>query len=238
MDKIYSRKRIRIPKIMYKKINNQENKRKSKIIKITTILIIAVITGYTIIQTINPMINKTCVDKAKSIATIISNSEATSIMKDYEYEDLINIYKDKDDNITMIKANIISINKIISDVGERIQKRIDSEDYDSIKINLGSITGSKLLNSRGPEIPIKISIIGNVETDFKSEFKSAGINQTLHRLYLQVDCKISILTPYDNIEENISNQVILAENVIVGKIPNTYYNLENAGEQGELEVIQ
>ena len=72
----------------------------------------------------------------------------------------------------------------------------------------------------------------------RSEFTAQGINQTLHRVYLQVACEVSILTPYSNITEKISNQVLIAENVIVGRIPNTYYNFEGIDEnQSKLEVI-
>lgn len=86
---------------------------------------------------------------------------------------------------------------------------------------------------------ITISSVGDVETDLKSEFTSQGINQTLHRVYLQVRCSVNILTPFDNISREISNQVLLMENVIVGNIPNTYYNLEGMnGSSDALEVIE
>lgn len=75
---------------------------------------------------------------------------------------------------------------------------------------------------------IQISSIGTVETDLRSEFKSQGVNQTLHRLYLEVKCKVNILTPFKDIEKEITNQVLLLENVIVGKIPETYYNFNGA----------
>ena len=102
----------------------------------------------------------------------------------------------------------------------------------------GSFTGFKLLSGKGPGVPIRISSIGNVETDLRSEFTSQGINQTLHRVYLQVECNVSILTPYDSITEKIKNQVLIAENVIVGKIPNTYYNIEGIDENGAMEFIE
>ena len=87
-------------------------------------------------------------------------------------------------------------------------------------------------------MPIRISSVGNVETDLRSEFTSQGINQTLHRVYLQVKCEVNILTPYDNITEKIANQILIAENVIVGKIPNTYYNLEGIDSNSAIEVIE
>ena len=81
--------------------------------------------------------------------------------------------------------------------------------------------------------------MGDVETDLRSEFTSQGINQTLHRVYLQVKCDVNILTPFDNISRKITNQVLLMENVIVGNIPNTYYNLEGInGNSDALEIIE
>ena len=72
----------------------------------------------------------------------------------------------------------------------------------------------------------------------RSEFSAQGINQTLHRVYLQVDCEVSVLTPYNTISENVSNQVLLIENVIVGKIPNTYYNLDGIDSSNLLDIIE
>lgn len=91
---------------------------------------------------------------------------------------------------------------------------------------------------RGPAVKIQISSIGNVETSLKSEFKAQGINQTLHRVYLDVNAKVSILTPFKDIEKDITNQVLLIENVIVGRIPETYYNIDGVDEKDNaMEVI-
>lgn len=79
---------------------------------------------------------------------------------------------------------------------------------------------------------------GTVETDLKSEFKDAGINQTLHRIYLEVRCNVNILTPYETITETITNQVLLTEGVIIGDIPDTYYNLEGLNSDQLMEVIE
>jgi len=94
------------------------------------------------------------------------------------------------------------------------------------------------LAGRGPGIKIVITPIGNVETDLKSEFIAQGINQTLHRVYLQVKCNVSILTPFQNMEKEIINQVLLIENVIVGNIPNTYYNLEGLNNSDAIELVE
>ena len=236
--KIYSRPRIRLPKIFFSNGGDKSLKRKQKIAKIFIIMVIAFSTVKIVLDAISPIFNALCEDKAKSIATIISNNEATNVMKDHTYDELFTIEKDNDGNITMIKSNVIQMNEIISDVAVKIQNSINERGQENIKITIGSFTGSKLLSGRGPEIPIKISSIGNVETDLRSEFSAQGINQTLHRVYLQVDCEVSILTPYNTISEKVSNQVLLIENVIVGKIPNTYYNLDGIDSSNVLDIIE
>ena len=236
--KIYSRPRIRLPKIFFSNGGDKSLKRKQKIAKIFIIMVIAFSTVKIVLDAISPIFNALCEDKAKSIATIISNNEATNVMKDHTYDELFTIEKDNDGNITMIKSNVIPINEIISDVAVKIQNSINEGGKENIKIAIGSFTGSKLLSGRGPGIPIKISSIGNVETDLRSEFSAQGINQTLHRVYLQVDCEVSILTPYNTISEKVSNQVLLIENVIVGKIPNTYYNLDGIDSSNVLDIIE
>ena len=236
--KIYSRPRIRIPKLFFSNNEDKNLKRKQKIAKIFMIMVIAFSTVKIVLDAISPIFDALCEDKAKSIATIISNNEATNVMKDHTYDELFTIEKDNDGNITMIKSNIIPINEIISDVAVKIQKSINERGRENIRIALGSFTGSKFLAGRGPGVPIRISSIGNVETDLRSEFSAQGINQTLHRVYLQVDCEVSILTPYNTISEKVSNQVLLIENVIVGKIPSAYYNLEGVDSTSALELIE
>ena len=87
-------------------------------------------------------------------------------------------------------------------------------------------------------IKIVILSIGNVETDLRSEFIAQGINQTLHRVYLQIKCEVKILTPFNIITQSIDNQVLLLENVIVGHVPNTYYNLDGIDKNNAVDLIE
>lgn len=142
-------------------------------------------------------------------------------------------------NIQMIKANIFTIDKITSDITTYVQKSLDNANTSRVKLSLGSLTGLNFLAGTGPQIPIKISTSGKISTDLRSEFISQGINQTMHRIYLQIDCGVNILTPFKTIGENITNQILLAENLIIGQIPSTYYNLEGIEQpQDTLNAIQ
>lgn len=239
MHKIYSRPRIKLPKISIKGVPPEVLKKRRKVVEIIVILIIAFSVVKLILDAVLPIFNTLCENRAKSIATIISNEQATIVMTEYSYAQLFTIEKDNNGNVVMIKANVVPINEIISDVANKIQEQIDQRGREDVEIALGSFTGFKLLAGRGPGIKIRISSIGNVETDLRSEFTSQGINQTLHRVYLQVKCRVSILTPFNDIEQEITNQVLLAENVIVGNLPSTYYNLEGLnGKSDALEVIE
>lgn len=139
----------------------------------------------------------------------------------------------------MIKANILTIDLLTSDIAYLIQEDLNKTPNSEVLMAIGSFTGIKMLSGVGPNIKIKISSSGNVETDLKSEFIEKGINQTVHRIYLQINCNVNILTPIKSIERSISNQVLLAENVIIGQIPSTYYNLEGIENvQETLETIR
>lgn len=247
ISKIYSRPHISLPKlnkllinskrnVNMKNVNNQRKIR--KIIRILIVLVISFLVMKVILQAVEPIIDMQCVSMAKSIATKISNEQATIVMANYKYDDLMKITKDGEGNIKLISSNMITINKIISDIPIRIQNELENVDNNKFYIKLGSFTGSKLLAGRGPNVEIKMAVIGNIETELKSEFNEAGINQTLHRIFLEVKCHVTILTPFHSIDEEIINQVLLAEGVIVGNIPDTYYNLEGLTQENFVDVIE
>ena len=241
-EKIYSRYSFKFPKIKKCKennfINRFNNDKTRKIIKIATVLLIAFLVVEYAMKTVEPIIDRQCSSMAKSIATKISNEQATSVMKAYKYEDFANIDKTSDGNIKLISSNTITINKIVSDIPVLIQKELNKVENSKFYIRMGSFTGSKFLAGRGPKVEIKMSVIGDIETDLRSEFKEAGINQTLHRIYLEIKCNVSILTPMHSTTEVSTNQVLLAEGVIVGNIPDTYYNLKGLTSDNAVDIIE
>ena len=133
MHKIYSRPRIRIPKVLIngEVLNNHKNK---KIAKIIIILIIAFSTVKIVLDAVYPIFDTLCEAKAKSIATIVSNEQATNVMKEHSYDELFTLEKDNNNNITMVKSNVIAINEIISDVAVKIQEDIDNRGRENIEI--------------------------------------------------------------------------------------------------------
>ena len=132
--KIYSRPRIKIPPIFSNNIGDKNLKRKQKIVKIFIIMVIAFSTVKIVLDAVYPIFDTLCEAKAKSIATIVSNEQATNVMKEYSYDELFTLEKDNNNNITMVKSNVIAINEIISDVAVKIQEDIDNRGRENIEI--------------------------------------------------------------------------------------------------------
>lgn len=223
MDKIYSRRKIKLPKI---KTIKTQNKRIKKIYFTVLILIVATLTVYKIMESIDPIFEGLCISKAQGIATEITNRKSSEVLAKYNYKDTVQIIKDSDGKNNMLKTDIVMINKIASDIAIEIQKELDEIEKQSIEIPLGALTGNQYFAGSGPNFKIKIIPAGDITTDIKTEFKAAGINQTMYRIYLNLECKVSILTSYKTINKTITNQVLLVETVIMGEVPETYLELE------------
>lgn len=235
MEKIYSRRNIRIPE---KCRTEKARKYIRKTLKIIVVITIMITVANRMIDALNAMIEEQGTMKAKAIATLITNEQSSEIMEKYQYEELATVEKDKEGNITMVSANLVALNKIISEIPVQVEKKLNDNQKTEFDIHLGSMLGTKVFSGYGPKIKIRISSLGTIDTNLVSEFKDCGINQTLHRIYLQVNTKVAILTSYKDIEAEISNQVLLAESIIVGKIPETYYNLDGMKEDSVTDVIQ
>ena len=241
MSKIYSRKRFilkprnkspdkggRLPHIRFDK----------KTFKVLIIVAVVVIVYQSILNYIDPIFETLCEDRVKSIATIISNQESTKIMNKYQYEELYTIEKDEAGNVVIIRSNVVPINNMISDLTEAIQNRFNDAENTKIEIPIGNLVGTYYFSGVGPSIPAQVRTSGTLDTEVKSEFIAKGINQTLHRIYVNFECYVQILTPIKNFKKKITNQVIIAEHVIVGNIPDSYYNLEGmSGVDDVLNVI-
>lgn len=211
---------------------------KRKYLKILLVLLVAIIVYNLVLSYIEPVFETLCEEKVKSIATVISNQESTKAMNKYQYDELYTIEKDEAGNVVIIKSNVVPINNMISDLTEGIQNRFDEMKETQIDIPIGNIFGIYYFSGMGPSIPAKVATTGTLDTEVKSEFIAKGINQTLHRIYVNFECNVKIITPIKNFEKQITNQFIVAEHVIVGNIPDSYYNLEGmTGVDDVLNVI-
>lgn len=232
MDYIYSRNRIRFPK--FKKYRKKQ-KIKLALLAFAIIFLIIIIV-YTF--SAYPIFRASCKTRASSVATNIVNEEVNKVMELYNYEDLVNIEKDQNGKITLIGAKIVPINNIVSEIVYNIQKNIDSKATEKIFVNLGKVSGFTILSSIGPTFTVELERAGNIEAKLDSEFVDVGINQTLHKINLTLTCSINVLTPIEVVEDTINTKILLTETVIVGEVPNAYYNFDNLGFEETVNTIK
>lgn len=139
-----------------------------------------------------------------------------------QYDRIVYFEKDLNGRITALKTNIGEINHLKSDILNIINNKILALDAVDIGIPLGSLFLPEFLSGKGPIIPVHILAIRNSEATFTNHFSQAGINQTLHQLIMQIDVDAAVLVLGETSTFSVSNQVIVAETVIVGDVPNTF----------------
>ena len=233
MDSIYSRKRIKIPKVNGFYTNNKNAK---KFFSIFIIILIAIITFYSIYKSITPIFEVLCIEKVRSIGTYIMNDASNKVLDNLDYKNIVSLEENEGNRV--LKTDVVIINKIASDIALEAEKQFKELENEKIAIPIGALLGNKYLAGTGPNINIQVIPAGNILTEIKNEFESKGINQTVYRIYLELTSKVSIVSQHKTIEENIVNQVLLVETVIVGEVPDSYYNLEGMKDEDVTEVIQ
>lgn len=138
------------------------------------------------------------------------------------YDDLISFEKDNDGKITAVKSNMPEFNRLQSKILNVILERISEVSTRDLSIPLGSLTGANLLAGRGPLVSVRMQSVGSSTAHLENRFVSAGINQTKHQIFLDVDVSVAILLPGFSTATQVSNAFTVAETVIVGTVPETY----------------
>lgn len=146
------------------------------------------------------------------------------------YDRIVFFEKDLDGRITALKTNMTEVNRLKTEILNRINDEILAIDTASIGIPLGSLLLPELFSGRGPSIPIRILSIRNSDASFHSNFTQAGINQTLQQLTMDVCVDVAVLVLGKTESFAVNSQVVVAETIIVGQVPDTF--LQNGGYYG------
>ena len=139
------------------------------------------------------------------------------------------VYFEKDINgrITALKTNMSEVNRLKTDVINLINDEILALDNTDLGIPFGSVFLPEFLSGRGPQIPVNILSIRNSEAAFSSSFTQAGINQTLHQLIMEISVDVTVLVLGQTDSFTVASQVVVAQTIIVGNVPDTYF--QNGG---------
>lgn len=140
-----------------------------------------------------------------------------------QYDRIVYFEKDLNGRITALKTNISEVNRLKTDILNLINDEILALDTSDIAVPIGSLILPEFFSGRGPGIPVHILSIRNSDAAFESFFSEAGINQTLQQLTMQISVDVAVLALGQTESFTVSSQVVVAETVIVGDVPDTFF---------------
>lgn len=207
---------------------------KPKIV-IIILAIIAVLIVLFFSKNVNPIIKTIAEDEIRGITTVAVNTAVGKVMAEQiGYSDLITITKDDNGEINLIQINSPLINNIARQTIILAQHNISSLGEQGIEIPIGSLSGIMFLSGKGPNISLKAMPVGTATSKFFSRFDEAGINQTKHTIFIEITSEVSIIMPGANTTIETVTEVVLCENIIIGKVPDTYLNSNSLDEMMNL----
>ncbi len=142
------------------------------------------------------------------------------------YSDFITVETDASGRVTSLTSNTAANSRFKRQVVEAVIRQLSAIDSDALGVPLGSLTGQPLLSGAGPRVRIKVDSAGDVTADYVNSFDAAGVNQTVHRVCLEITATMRLFLPGEILPVSVSSSVCVAETVIVGDTPDTYLNLE------------
>lgn len=188
-------------------------------IVVLLITLLAVINSY-----ITPVITMVVKSKIESLACEAINTAVYEELsqENVNYSDFISISKSNENQVLSISSDSVKINKFKTAIISQANAKLNEDNVKNVKIPIGTLIGINVFSGRGPNISIKAVVVGNIKTDFRSNFESTGINQTKHQIYIDVCVKMAIMLPnYDNYVD-INTSVMIAETIIVGSTPGVF----------------
>lgn len=201
-------------------------KQKRLSVKIKIIIIAIFLSAAAILFDIQmrPLIKSVIFNQAQTASINIINKVVAEELSrvDMDYSDILDVQKDNNGKILAISTDMKKANSLKSLLAISIQEKLSKLENQEVEVPMGTFTGTEILNGRGPKVTVRMSMSGSVVMDFKSEFVSAGINQTKHRLYLDVSTEVFAIIPGYPVNTVMSTSILIAETIIVGEVPKLF----------------
>ena len=202
-------------------INVRKRKKVAKIL-VAFFLFVLLLFLY-VFKVATPVVIKTTKAQVTVYANRAMNVAITEAMnQNITYDDLVSIITDSSGKISLIQANSIQINSLSKLIGRVTMVTLNELVKVPVEVPLGAFSGLPILAGVGPKVPVNVYPYGDINCIFESKFISAGINQTQHKIYLNVTCIINVVFPFESLAVKTFNEVLLCESVILGEIPATF----------------
>lgn len=165
---------------------------------------------------------------AKAYALAVDTMNAAvrqSVGGSVPYEELIRVRTDAQGRVTMLQADAARMNELASGVALAAQQALAEDAAPRLSIPLGAALRVPFLASSGPRVRVSLVPVGAVSAGFHTEFEDAGINQTRHKIYLQLHAAVQMVLPTGARPVSVDTQLLIAESIIVGQVPQSYMNV-------------
>ncbi|SFA76482.1 sporulation protein YunB [Clostridium frigidicarnis] len=221
--------------IVRRSIVKRATRNKVKINKSKVVFILIIMAVILIFNTVLYEFDKKVMPRVMTIgdaemrakAIFILNDNISKIFKDnFNYGDIIKVDKNEAGDITMIRADTLKMNTLATEVALNSQKDLREIGAVGIKIPLGYVLNNNIIANLGPDIGIKMKPVGDIQVTYSSEFESAGINQTRHRIYLHLSTRLKVNVPLKSTDLEVKHEIPICETIIIGKIPNTNLQMD------------
>ncbi|MBQ8203342.1 MAG: sporulation protein YunB [Clostridia bacterium] len=181
---------------------------------------------------VKPLVAIAAVNKAKMILVSVADKAILNVMEEANigYDDISRVSRDEDGNIKGIEIDTVAVNLLKSSISKEISSLAEREEFYSVDIHIGTLIGSEYTTGLGPRINFKFQISPTAVVNFESHFKSAGINQTLHRIIININMSASVLLTGYTEGFSVATSAIAAQTVIVGAAPENFTNVEESDD--------
>lgn len=193
-------------------------------------ILLALILIFTLLLLFNRQIRPVMESETENAAKVRAVSVINSVVLNeisrgsVSYGSLVHIDRDAGGRVLSVTSDVMKMNEFKAKIILDIQKQLDGERDSSVDIPIGTLIGSSLFHGMGPSLNLRVTLAGNVKADFKSTFESAGVNQTRHRIYLDVGTSVYSFLPGINSTTDVNTDELVAETVIVGEVPQMMLN--------------
>lgn len=199
------------------------------------IVLLLLIAGIICAQNLSRMMGDMAYARAYSMALESINESVIEMIGDgLEYEQLIDITLDNDGHVSTLRSNSIMMSQIATRTALLAEERLNRLENQYISLPIGSALGVKFLAGAGPRVQIQIVPIGAVSATFSSTLDSAGINQTLHQVFLTLRATVRLIMPTGSQVVEVVGSLPVAENIIVGLVPDSFVDVSDEAEMLEL----
>ena len=162
--------------------------------------------------------------QARAMAVQVLNQSAAELLSTggVTYDRLMNVTTDGTGHVRLIQANTPEMIRLASAASLLAQEKLLAKDDQVVKVPLGSALGLTIFGGAGPKVAVRILPVGSVHAEFHTDFQTAGINQTRHRVTLVLTAQVQLVVPTGAQRVEVSTQVAMAESIIVGDVPDTF----------------